>query len=204
MKKTLIVSYTPRIDSNTKKLLDHFVEKIHDKTEITSIDLAKTTPDLLLADNLNLMVKRNFAGIPLSEEESKLLATNDQMTQQVLDTDFIFLAYPMFNFSLPATVKAWIDGVIQAGKTFARTETGFRGLCEGKQALVVMTTGSDFRTDPLKNMNFATPLIESCLGFIGIQSEHISAFGMQQYADKVGSILDDAKQEISAFCKKWY
>lgn len=204
MKKTLIVTYTPRIDSNTKKLVDYFVEYNQDNTKIEILDLAETTPDLLLKKNLNLFLKRNYAGMSLENEEVKVLEKNDFMLQQVLDADFIVLAYPMFNFSLPATVKAWVDGIIQAGKTFKLTETGYVGLCENKKALVLMTTGSDFGVEPAKSMNFATPLISLQLGFVGIPSEHITAFGLQQFPEKVPSILEDSKQKIKSLSDSWY
>lgn len=108
MKKTLIVNYTPRVDSNTKKMVDYFIESNKMKTEITFLDLAEDTPDLLLKENLNLYVARNFGGVALTEEQQKGLAKNDQMMNQLLETDFVVLATPMYNFSIPATVKAWL------------------------------------------------------------------------------------------------
>ncbi|AWM12890.1 hypothetical protein DI487_02740 [Flavobacterium sediminis] len=204
MKKTLVVTYTPRIDSNTKKLVDYFLDYNQDNTNIKILDLTETTPDLLLQENLNLFLKRNYGGIALEDEEVRILEKNDFMLQQVLDADYVVLAYPMYNFSLPATVKAWIDGITQAGKTFKLTETGYKGLCENKKALVLMTTGSDFSVEPVKSMNYATPLISQQFDFIGIPTEHITAFGLQQYPEKVFSILEDSKQEIKSLSDIWY
>ncbi|WP_103866843.1 FMN-dependent NADH-azoreductase [Aquimarina sp. I32.4] len=204
MKKTLVVSYTPREQSNTKKLVDFFVEHAQNKTEITFLDLTKDTPDLLLEKNLNLYVNRNFGGVALNDEEQKILSKNDKMVVQLLDADRIVVASPMYNMSLPATVKAWVDAVIQAGKTFEQTENGPRGLCDGKQALVLMTSGSDFTIEPLKSMNFATPLLNACLGLMGITTENSTAFGLQQYPDKVESMLAMCKEEIKAVSEKWY
>ncbi len=204
MKKTLIVNYTPRIGSNTKKLVDYFNELNQNKTEITVLDLAKTPPDLLLEENLNLYVKRDFGGVILNESEDNKMLKNDKMVSQLLEVDFIVLVSPLYNFSIPATVKFWFDAVISAGKTFTQTEMGPKGLCENKQALVLMTSGSDFDNEPLKNVNFATPLIKTCFGLMGIQSENITAFGLQQYAEKADEILDNAKNEIKTFSAKWY
>ena len=204
MKNTLIVNYTPRIGSNTKTLVDHFTALNKDKTTITVLDLAKTTPDLLLEENLNLYVKRNFGGVDLSADEQKRMSHNDKMVQQILDADFIVLASPLYNFSIPATVKAWFDTVINAGKTFTQTAMGPKGLCENKQAAVLMTSGGDFANEPLKSVNFATPLINTCFGFMGIPSENITAFGLQQYQDKAEEILEKAKQEIEVLSNKWY
>lgn len=204
MKNTLVVNYTPREGSNTKKLVDKFIESTKGKTRITFLDLAKDTPDLLLEENLNLYVKRNFGGVELNQQEEQILAKNDKYVAQVLEADYIVIATPMYNFSVPATVKAWIDAIIQAGKTFAPTPEGLKGLCENKQALVLMTSSSDFAVEPLKSMNHATTLLKSCLGFIGIPSENITLFGVQQYADKLESLIENAKNEIEEVSNKWY
>ncbi|WP_055436739.1 FMN-dependent NADH-azoreductase [Lacinutrix algicola] len=204
MKKTLILSYTPRDNSNTKKMLDFFIENNQDKTEITFVDLAEEAPDLLLKENLNLYVNRNFGGVELTNEEQKVLAKNDKMMQQLLDTDFVVLASPMYNFSVPATVKAWFDAVIQAGRTFTYTETGIKGLCENTKALVLMTSGSDFGIEPYKSVNFATPFLLTSFNFLGISAETINKFGMIQYADKSEQMIEDAKEEIKEVSNKWY
>ena len=89
MKKTLVISYTPRENSNTKKMLDFFIENNQDKTEITFVDLAEEAPDLFLKEHLNLYVNRNFIGVELSNEQQSILAKNDRMMQQLLDTDCV-------------------------------------------------------------------------------------------------------------------
>ncbi|WP_299778853.1 NAD(P)H-dependent oxidoreductase [uncultured Formosa sp.] len=204
MKKTLILSYTPRENSNTKKMLDFFIENNQEKTEITFVDLAEEAPDLLLKENLNLYVNRNFGGAALTDEQQKVLAKNDKMMQQLLDTDFVVLASPMYNFSIPATVKAWFDAVIQAGKTFGYTETGIKGLCEDTKALILMTSGSDFGMEPYKSVNFATPFLITAFDFLGIPAEAINKFGMIQYADKSDQMIAEAIIDIKRISDKWY
>ncbi|MFB9053938.1 FMN-dependent NADH-azoreductase [Formosa undariae] len=204
MKKTLILSYTPRENSNTKKMLDFFIENNQEKTAITFVDLAEEAPDLLLKENLNLYVNRNFGGAELTDEQQKILAKNDKMTQQLLDTDFVVLASPMYNFSIPATVKAWFDAVIQAGKTFGYTETGIKGLCEDTKALILMTSGSDFGMEPYKSVNFATPFLITAFDFLGIPAEAINKFGMIQYADTSEQMIEEAKEDIKRVSDKWY
>ncbi|WP_324026360.1 NAD(P)H-dependent oxidoreductase [Maribacter sp. BPC-D8] len=204
MKKTLVISYTPRENSNTKKMLDFFIENNQDKTEITFVDLAEEAPDLLLKEHLNLYVNRNFGGVELSDEQQNILAKNDRMMQQLLETDFVVLACPMHNFSIPATVKAWFDAVIQSGKTFTYTDTGIKGLCKNTKALVLMTSGSDFSIEPYKSVNFATPFLMTAFNFMGISAEAINKFGMIQYADKSEQMIADAKEEIKTVSNTWY
>ena len=204
MKKTLIVSYTPRFGSRTKQLLDCFLQEAQGKTEITHVDLVEETPDLLLQENLNVMLKRNFTNEVLSGEETVVLAKNDEMLQQYKAADFIVLVHSMHNFSLPAPVKAWFDAVLQPNQTFNLTEKGYEGLCEGTKAAVLMTTGGDFNLDVVKDMNFATGLTTTCFGITGIPSQHISAYGMNMYLDRIDEILTESKKEVVALVNDWY
>ena len=204
MKKTLIVNYTPRVDSNTKKMVDYFIEINKEKTEITFLDLTEETPDLLLKENLNLYVARNFGGVQLTDEQQKVLSKNDKMMNQLLDTDYVVLASPLYNFTIPATVKAWFDAVIQAGKTFTYTETGIKGLCENTKAVILMTSGSDFGKEPYAAVNFATPLLLTSFDFLGISAEAINSFGQIQYVDRAEELLSNSKSRIDELSNKWY
>lgn len=204
MKKTLIVNYTPRLGSNTKILSDYFKELNQEKTIITILDLAKNPADLLLEENLNLYVKRNFGGQKLTDSEQETMLYNDTLVQQLLDTDYIVLVSPLYNFSTPAAVKGWFDVVISAGTTFEQTPEGPSGLCKNKEAALIITSGSDFNIEPLKSLNCATPLINSCFGLMGIQTHNITAFGLQQYTENANEIIDNAKNDIVSLSAKWY
>lgn len=204
MKKTLIVNYTPREGSNTKKMLDHFIDRNKDKTEITVLDLTENTPDLLLRDNLNPMVARNFAGITPSEDQQKLLNKNDQFADQLMATDYVVVVTPIYNYSLPATVKAWFDAIIQPGKTLTMTDRGLVGLSENTKAVLLTTSGGDLGSDAMKHLQLATPLVKACFDLVGIPSEAITIFGTQQYADKLEELLEASMEEINALSDKWY
>lgn len=180
MKKTLLVTYTPRIGSNTKQLVDTFIESAKNKTEIIALDLAVNPPDLLVLERLNAFIKDIYTPEPLTEQEKLLLVKTEEMLNQVKDADYIVIAYPMFNFSLPATVKAWIDVITQAGKTFTLTEAGFKGLCTDKKALILSTTGFDFEHEPAKSNDFSLPFIQTALNFIGIKSQSVTAKAMMK------------------------
>lgn len=197
MKKTLVVSYTPRHDSNTRKLLETFLQSSTSVADIEHLDLVANPPPLLLEDNLNALLKRNFMGMDLSDEENQSVYNNDMLMDQLLNAKRIVMAFPMYNFSLPATVKAWVDSVVQRDRTFRLNDDGsYEGLCHGKRALILLTTGADYREEPYKSMNFASPLMESCFGFMGIEAQTISAFGLNQYPDRVDDIVGQAQQEI--------
>jgi len=200
MSKTLIVSYTPREGSNTEKLVQTFIQQAAEKSRITHVRLERDPAPLLLEENLNALLKRNFSGLQLTETEGSAVRSSDQLLEQLQSADRIVLAFPMYNFSVPASVKAWVDAVIQNGKTFEITDQGnYQGLCQGKKALVLMTTGSDFSQEPIKSMDFATPLIKNCMQFMGIESQQIAAYGLNQYMHKADQIIGDTQREIVDF-----
>ena len=203
MIKTLLVSYTPRLDSNTKKLVQTFLENASKESEITQLDLVKEPPPLLLESNLNALVKRNFMGIELAESENDTLFTADNLVKQLQEADRIVIAFPIYNFSVPATVKAWLDVVIQKGKTFTITDDGaYKGLCQGKRTLILMTSGGEFSQelsdtiDAVYNINYAIPLVQNCMRLMGINSYAIVASGLNQHMDKIDEIIEDSQQEI--------
>jgi FMN-dependent NADH-azoreductase len=205
MSKTLLISYTPRFESNTAKLVDTFIQVMDKQSNITHLDLVKNPAPFLLEENLNALLKRNFMGMDLSADENKAVESADTLVQQLQETDQIVMAFPMYNFSVPATIKAWFDAVIQNGETFKMTdEGGYEGLCHGKRSLILMSTGGDFSVEPAKSMNYATPLAETCMGFMGIESHSITAYGLNQYMDRADEIVAETQQEIEAYLtKQW-
>ena len=202
MKKTLLISYTPRSESNTAKLVQTFIQTIDGQSKIVHLDLTKEPAPLLLEKNLNALLKRNYGDMQLTESENDAVYSADQLLQQLLEADRIVIAFPMYNFSLPAAVKAWIDIVNQNGKTFKITEEDeYEGLYRGKQALILMTSGGDYSQEPAQSMNHATPLIQSCMSFMGIESHKITAYGLNQYMDRANDIVAEAQRQIVTFLK---
>ena len=122
--KTLIVKYIPRYaQSNTKKLLDAFIEEISN-SNVEELDLLDDVPDMLLDKNLLAYINRNFLGLKLLPNKEKLLSKMDRMTTQLKSADIIVIAFPMYNFSIPSIVKIWFDFVIQKGVTFGNETDG--------------------------------------------------------------------------------
>lgn len=200
MSKILVVSYTPRTHSHTEKLLDCYLASLADDAEIDVLDLVQTPVQQHSSAVVDALLKRNFAGQPLNTEEQRVVADSDALMQRLLDCDTVVFAFPFYNFCVPAAIKAWLDAVVQKGLTFDITEQGeYVGLCGGKRALVLMSSGGDYREAPMSAMNMATPLMQNCLGFMGIETHAISAFGLDQYADRVADIVVAAQADIEAY-----
>ncbi len=204
MTKTLVINYTPRNGSYTKILFDEFVKLVKGKTEIIHVDLSETPPDLLLVENLNLIMEWNNGKRDFSKSELSLLSNHHVYINQLLQADNIVVAFPIYNFTLPATVKAWIDAIVVSDKTFSFIpEMGFKGLCNDKKALSIIVSGFDYNnSDDVKE--YASSTIKQNFDFIGITSEQILAFGVDQNRDQLESILNKAKLEIKDLVESWF
>lgn len=205
--KTLIVSYTPRGErSKTKELMDYFVENVKNKSEIQQLDLTTEPPDLFMKDNLLAYYKRNYTGEALNDEECALLAKMDDMTAQFQQCDVFVLVYPMYNFSLPAIVKAYFDSIIQKGKTFLLTENGFEGAMKGKKALILSTSGGMYNENMgTAGWDHSLSLSQTICQFLGFEDiQIISAQGLNLSDNKREDIMDQANTMIERVVSDWY
>jgi len=195
--KTLIIKYLPREErSKTKQVLDAFLKNV--TGEIEELDLTKDIPDLLLQENLSAYYKRNYGGEELNETDAKSLSKMDKMTDQFLNADKIVLAYPMYNFSLPATVKAYFDSILQKNKTWDINNGNYVGLMKGKKAIIITSAGGKY---PDGN-EFSTSLSKTLFKFVGIEAEVVEAHGMG-YPDAEDSLIE-AKAKAEEIAKTWY
>lgn len=103
-----------------------------------------------------------------TEAQRQVLAGSDVLVDELLAADVLVLGVPMYNFSVPAAFKAWIDLVARAGRTFQFTPQGPKGLAVGKKAFVLVSSASDYSQAPLSGMDFHEPYVRTILGFLGI------------------------------------
>ncbi|MEU6091003.1 NAD(P)H-dependent oxidoreductase [Streptomyces sp. NPDC047085] len=160
-------------------------------------DVTEDVPDFVSAD----WVTGVFA--PAEHHTPRTKAAVDAsaaLITEVEDADVLVLGVPMYNFSVPATFKAWIDQICMAGRTFAYDENGPRGLLAGKKAVIVRASGSDFTNPAFAAMDFHAPYLRGVLGFIGITDvEFISVNGPAP--EQVESGLIEADRAIAASLK---
>ncbi|NIY76121.1 FMN-dependent NADH-azoreductase [Thalassospira sp. HF15] len=113
-----------------------------------------------------------------SDAQKEVIAASDKMVAELLDADILVIGAPMYNFSVPSTLKAWVDLIARVGVTFNYTENGPVGLVEGKKAYIVAATGGVPVNSPA---DFATPYLKQVLAFIGITDVEVveaSGFGV--------------------------
>ena len=100
-----------------------------------------------------------------STSERTAIAVSDRYIDELLAADELVISTPIYNLTVPAALKAWIDQIVRFGRTFARTEQGFQGLVKGKKVTVIAASGSDFRPGtPGGAYNHLEPYLRAMLG----------------------------------------
>jgi FMN-dependent NADH-azoreductase len=142
-----------------------------------------------LADSETHLIRRDLAaGLPVIDaawvaatslppadrttDQRAALGLSDELVAEVQVADTLVIGTPVYNFSVPAALKAWIDLVARAGVTFRYTPDGPRGLLTGKRAVVAVATGG---TPVGSDIDFATGYLRHVLGFLGIADVRIVA-----------------------------
>ena len=141
------------------------------------------------------------ANAPANELDGTLaaeLADSAAILDQFLAADTIIIGAPMYNFSLPSQLKAWIDRIAVAGKTFRYTENGPEGLARGKKVIVVSTRGGHYSAGPAAAMDHQESYLSTVFGFLGITDiEFLRAEGLNMGPDSKQAAISGAEATIS-------
>ncbi len=127
-----------------------------------------------------------------SDAQKAALAASDALVAELQAADVVVIATPIYNFGVPAALKAWFDQVARAGVTFKYTENGPVGLLEGKQAYLLVVSGGVPMDSPV---DFATPWLRQGMTFLGISD--IAATGAHQNGREPDEVLDQARADIA-------
>jgi FMN-dependent NADH-azoreductase len=162
--------------SISRKLTTHFAEtwlKSHPGGKIISRDLTALDLPPIGAPWVAAAYTPEEARTP---EQAKLLSISDELIADLQQADEYVFGVPMHNFSIPSTLKLWIDQVVRAGRTFSYSSAGPKGLLAGKKATLLVASGGAYGQDsPSAAYNFVTPYLLTVFGFIGITDVDIIA-----------------------------
>lgn len=126
-------------------------------------------------------------------DQAKIAAYSDELLAEVRAADILVIALPVYNFGVPAPLKAWIDHLARKGETFTYTEAGPQGLLRGKRAIVALSSDG---TKIGSEIDFASGYIRHMLGFFGITDvEFVAADQMVFNPD---ATLKSAEAQIDA------
>ncbi|MEO6320840.1 MAG: NAD(P)H-dependent oxidoreductase [Polaromonas sp.] len=139
----------------------------HPATEVSYLDLAMDTPSHLSAESLGFRLSAGTAD--LSEVQQRENAVSEALVSQFMAADVLVIGAPLYNFSIPSQLKAWIDRIAQVGRTFSYTDKGPVGLAGGKTVIVASTRGGMYSTSDAGNaMEHQESYLKTVFGFFGV------------------------------------
>ncbi|MEO1035799.1 MAG: NAD(P)H-dependent oxidoreductase [Pseudomonadota bacterium] len=106
-------------------------------------------------------------------------AESDALIDELQNADALLLASPVYNFTVPAGLKAWIDQIVRIGRTFAYDGQAFTGLAKPQRAYLCLSYGATgyLNDGPLASADFLAPYLTFLLGFLGIA--HVETFAVE-------------------------
>ncbi len=139
-------------------------------------------------------VYRDLAAQPLEHLTER--GQDPHVLEEFLAADTVVLGAPMYNFTLPSQLKAWIDRILVAGSTFRYTEAGPEGLAGGKRVIVALARGGFYDGgSPAAGLEHLESYLRGIFNFIGIEPEFVAAdglnFGPEQREESLKAALGE-------------
>jgi FMN-dependent NADH-azoreductase len=187
--RVLRVDASARVEGSvTRQMADRLVDGLAARVgslDVTRRDVAQGVP-FVDAD----WIAANFTDPDTrSAAQRRTLAGSDNLVEEVKAADVWVIATPIYNFAVPASLKAWVDQIARARLTFRYTEQGPQGLLHNKKVYILTATGG---TEVGSDIDFATPWLKLVLGFLGIRDVEVIA------ADRGMLRGDAARQHATA------
>lgn len=199
MTSILLVTSSPRGDaSHSTRLATELAETLaaaQPGSTITTRDLAR--------DPLPHIDPGFASGIATppgqrTPDQQRAVAVSDRAVDELLAADTVVIATGVINFTIPSTLKAWLDHVARAGRTFRYSADGPEGLAVGKKVHLVVASGGVYSEGPATALDHAVPYMKSILAFMGMTDvEVIRAEGLALGPDAAQAALAKARARVS-------
>jgi FMN-dependent NADH-azoreductase len=138
------------------------LKKFGKSPEVTVRDLNESLPQV----DSSWIAANNTKADDLTDEQKKTLSLSDKLVAEIEAADTLIIGVAVYNFSIPASLKLWVDLICRAEKTFKYSDKGPEGLMTDKKAIICFASGgTPFGSD----IDFASGYIRHILGFIGIK-----------------------------------
>lgn len=168
----------------------------HPGTQVEHLDLASAVVPHLGADALGFRTGQAAA----TDAQRRENALSEALVSQFLAADVVVIGAPLYNFTIPTQLKAWIDRIAQAGRTFTYTDKGAVGLAGGKTVIVGLSRGGVYSTsEGGRAMEHQETYLQTVLGFFGITDvRFVRAEGVAMGPEPKAKALAAAEAEIQA------
>ncbi|MBU3176573.1 FMN-dependent NADH-azoreductase [Clostridium estertheticum] len=211
MSKVLYITANPKTKENSFSLAvgNEFLEaykKSNPSDEITTLDLYKTEVPFINEVVFSAWGKLG-AGITFEkldkEEQNKVVAMNNLLDQFIAADKYVFVT-PLWNFTIPPMMKAYLDNICIVNKTFKYTQNGPVGLLTDKKAVHIQARGGVYSVGPAADLESGDRYINTILSFIGItDKQSIIVEGMNEAPDKADEIKKNAIKEARKVAQKF-
>ncbi|RCS30115.1 FMN-dependent NADH-azoreductase [Rhodanobacter denitrificans] len=141
---------------------------------------------------------------PVADASDPAAVLGTEMLEEFLAADVVVIGAPMYNFAISSQLKAWLDRILVAGKTFRYTANGPEGLAGGKRVIVASSRGGIYSKDsPAAAMDFQEPYLRAAFAFIGINDiEFVRAEGIAIGDEQKAAALKSARSAIGTLVAK--
>lgn len=199
MSKVLYIKATvkPEGQSRTVEISDKFIEEYklrNPEDEIITLDLYNENIDFLKGEDLGAV----FGPKDEASKTHPIL----KYAYQFVEADKYVISAPMWNLSVPAIVKAYIDYVSVSGITFKYTENGPVGMCQGKKAVYVVTRGGSYSEGPAAMFEMGERYLRTIFGFFGITDfTTIALDNLDVVGEDVDAIMESGLNQVEEIVK---
>ena len=141
---------------------------------------------------------------PVADASDPAAVLGTEMLEEFLAADVVVIGAPMYNFAISSQLKAWLDRILVAGKTFRYTANGPEGLAGGKRVIVASRRGGFYGKDtPAAAMDFQEPYLRAAFAFIGITDiQFVRAEGIAIGDEQKAAALKSARSTIGTLVAK--
>ena len=186
------------------KLYDAFLESYrqsHQDEEIIELNLFKEELPYLGADMINGQFKL-ARGLEVTAAENKAAETANYYLEQFVRADKIVIAFPLWNFTVPAVLHTYFDYLNQAGKTFKYTPEGPVGLLGDKKVMLLNARGGVYSEGPAAAVEMAVKYVSSVLQFFGVTDVNsIIIEGHNQFPERAQEIIESGLEQAAQAAK---
>lgn len=156
---------------------------------VDSIDLA--AEPIAHFDEAAMAIRNAHDVDTLTPEQANQNAITERYLNQFLAADIVVIAAPFYNLTIPSQLKAWIDRVCIAGRTFKYSAQGIEGLAAGKRVIIVSTRGGIFSTEKGEQLEHQESYLRAIFKFMGVSNiQLIRAEGLSKSAEKQKALAD--------------
>lgn len=137
---------------------------------------------------------------PVADASDPAAMAGNRVLEEFLAADVVVIGAPMYNFAIASQLKAWLDRILVAGKTFRYTANGPEGLATGKRVIIASSRGGYYGKGTAgAAMDFQEPYLRAAFGFIGLtELEFVRAEGLNIGAEQKARALESAQASIGS------